>query len=389
MPPPRHPLIPGRRHITDPPRGHIEEVPKEPPKQPEAPGDPGDDGSDDGCGDDGGGDDDPNPKPNPNAADPIPNPDPNAEADGSAQVGQLLAALERLAENTGGNRPATSKAKLWDPDPFDGKDPKKLRGFLLQCTLNFRAKLESFRDDTAKVNYVLSFLKETTLNYFEPFLVDDPANEPEWLTNFEYFTEELYIYFGPYDQQAIAKIELEQLVMKDNHKATKFFVNFYRISAMLDHNDSSLYRKTAMQKRIKDELVHFDKPQTLDELRDLIQKIDQRYWEFQGEIAHETRPVLVAEAKSDKSARTAPNNDRRQGQNSSNSNSNTNAQPSGKGKEKEKPKGNLSKGQPKNPDLMEKLGKDGKLTQQEHQRRQDNNLCLFCGQAGHRVHECP
>jgi transposase len=66
-----------------------------------------------------------------------------------------------------------------------------------------------------------------------------------------------------------------------------------------------------------------------------------------------------------------------------------NAQSSGKGKEKEKPKGNRSQGQPKKPDLTEKLGKDGKLTQQECQRRQDNNLCLFCGQAGHRVRECP
>jgi hypothetical protein len=62
-----------------------------------------------------------------------------------------------------------------------------------------------------------------------------------------------------------------------------------------------------------------------------------------------------------------------------------NAQSSGKGKEKEKPKGNPSQGQPKKPNLAEKLGKDGKLTQQECQRRQGNNLCLFCGQAGHQV----
>jgi hypothetical protein len=89
----------------------------------------------------------------------------------------------------------------------------------------------------------------------------------------------------------------------------------------------------------------------------------------------------ATEAKFDKSARVAPNNDRRQGQNSGNSNSNMNAQPSGKGKEKEKPKGNPSQGQQKKPNLTEKLGKDGKLTQQEHQHRQDNNLCLFCGQA--------
>jgi hypothetical protein len=225
-------------------------------------------------------------------ADPIPNPDLDAETDGKAQVSRLLAALEQLTENTGGNRPATSKAKLRDPDPFDGKDPKRLQDFLLQCKLNFRAKLEYFRNDTAKVNYVLSFLKEMALNYFEPFLVDDPANEPKWLTNFEYLTKELYIYFGPYDQQAEAEIKLEQLVIKDNHKATKFFVDFYQISAMLDHNDSSLYQKayTTMPKRVKDELVNFDKPRTLDELCDLIQKINQRYWECRGELVRLAQP---------------------------------------------------------------------------------------------------
>jgi hypothetical protein len=176
----------------------------------------------------------------------------------------LLAVLERLAENAGGNRPATSKAKLRDPDPFDGKDSKKLRGFLLQCKLNFRAKPEYFCDDAVKVTYVLFFLKEPALDYFEPLLINDTVNEPTWLTDFELLTEELYIYFCPYDQQAEAKIELEQLVMKDTYKATKFFIEFYRLSAMLDHNESSLYRKayTAMPKRIKDEMVHFDKPRT-------------------------------------------------------------------------------------------------------------------------------
>jgi hypothetical protein len=203
--------------VADPPQGHIEEVPEEPPEEPGEPPDPGDDDG----GDDGGGDDDPTH--DPDEADPIPNPDLNAEADGKAQVGRLLVALERLANNAaGGNRPATSKAKLRDPNQFDGSDLKKLRGFLLQCKLNFRAKPESFPDNAAKINYVLSILKGMALDYFEPFLTDDLANEPGWLTDFDYFTEELYIYFGPYDQQAEAELKLEQLVMKDNYKATSF-----------------------------------------------------------------------------------------------------------------------------------------------------------------------
>jgi hypothetical protein len=104
-------------------QGCISEVIKEPSTEPPEPSDPGD-GDDDG-------EPDPNPKSgnNSEAGDPIPNPDPNAEANGKEQVGhRMLAALERLADHGlgGGAERQDSRAKLQEPDPFDGKDPKKL-----------------------------------------------------------------------------------------------------------------------------------------------------------------------------------------------------------------------------------------------------------------------
>ena len=36
-----------------------------------------------------------------------------------------------------------------------------------------------------------------------------------------------------------------------------------------------------------------------------------------------------------------------------------------------------------------KLGKDGKLTPEEHQQRISKGLCLFCGEAGHSANACP
>jgi len=49
-----------------------------------------------------------------------------------------------------------------------------------------------------------------------------------------------------------------------------------------------------------------------------------------------------------------------------------------------------SPSEPKEPasDYSSKLGKDGKLTPQERQRRLDNNLCLFCGTSGHVAKDC-
>src|ERR1700720_1412808 len=49
----------------------------------------------------------------------------------------------------------------------------------------------------------------------------------------------------------------------------------------------------------------------------------------------------------------------------------------------------LSNSGKKNPDLSDKLGKYGKLTQAKHTRRFNNNLCLFCGGVGHSAKECP
>jgi hypothetical protein len=176
-----HQLVPPapRRRVIGAIQGRISEVIEEPNAEPPEPSDPGD-GDDDGDGD-------PNPDPDPESGtmtkedDPIPNPDPNAEANGEEQVGRrLLAAVERLANNGlgGGAERHGSRAKLREPDPFDGKDPKKLPGFLLQCMLNFRARPQEFQHDSTKVNYALSFLKEPALDYFEPYLVDDPADEP-------------------------------------------------------------------------------------------------------------------------------------------------------------------------------------------------------------------
>jgi hypothetical protein len=39
-------------------------------------------------------------------------------------------------------------------------------------------------------------------------------------------------------------------------------------------------------------------------------------------------------------------------------------------------------------DFVSKLGKDRKLTKEEHQCRFDNNLCMVCSKPGHMAREC-
>ena len=122
------------------------------------------------------------------------------------------------------------------------------------------------------------------------------------------------INFGLYDQVADAEVELEQLVMKDNHKATKFFVDLYWISALLDYNNQALHLKAylTLLERIKDKLIHFEKPQNLDDLWGLMQKIDQHYWECHSKLSQETSAIPNPNQKPNKISKPNLNSDQKE-----------------------------------------------------------------------------
>ena len=65
--------------------------------------------------------------------------------------------------------------------------------------------------------------------------------------------------FGPFNNAAQAEIELEKIIMKEHHQATRYFIEFARASTRTQWNDTALrhiaYRGLA--KRIKDDLLHF------------------------------------------------------------------------------------------------------------------------------------
>ena len=77
-----------------------------------------------------------------------------------------------------GKSSTSTSTKIRKPDPFDGSDPEKLRTFLVQLNLVFRAEPDSFRYDRDKVNYAVSYLKGTALEWFEPDLLKEGLHEP-------------------------------------------------------------------------------------------------------------------------------------------------------------------------------------------------------------------
>src|ERR1700722_3049386 len=110
----------------------------------------------------------------------------------------------------------------------------------------------------------------------------------------------------------------------------------------------------------------------------MAQSIDGRYWERDEETRQEQNSQ-PSEKKPDKlsNQQSSSNNSKKYSKNNAKKNQSSNQGSS------------LSNSEKKNPNLSDKLSKDGKLTQAECTCRFNNNLCLFCGGVGRTAKECP
>jgi hypothetical protein len=281
------------------------------------------------------------------------------------------------------------KAKAKEPDTFDGSDPKKLNNFLLLCNLYFRSN-PAYSDDENKVTFALSYLRGTALEYFEPSILD-ADDMPIWMDNWSAFDRMLRIQFGPVDPRADAEDSIDNLKMQDNQHIVKYNVEFNRLAIRTGWDDSVLRHRyySGLAERIKDAMGHHGKPPTLDDMKVLAHSIDSRHWERVREKSRSGRNKSDSHDKSDNKHDKSADKGKQQSS-SSNNNQSDNA------KNKKKNDNNNSNKSAKaastsghSHSIADKLGKDGKLTPQERQRRFDNNLCLFCGGTGHNAANCP
>ena len=157
------------------------------------------------------------------------------------------------------NESSSSCAKVWDPDTFDGTDPKKLQTFLVQCELCFQDHAKAFRLDCTKITFAQSYLKGIALEWFKPDLLEsaDPANHPRWMDNWIAFVTELQSTFGPHNPVTDVEHQLNLLQMKDSHCVTQYIVNFNRLASQIrGYGDGALwhYFYSGLPDQIKDEL---------------------------------------------------------------------------------------------------------------------------------------
>jgi Retrotransposon gag protein len=280
------------------------------------------------------------------------------------------------------SRPVNTSVK--QPDTFDGSDPKKLNNFILLCNLYFRNN-PAYSADDAKTTFALTLLRGTALEFFEPLLM---SKEPSaWEHDWEEFLQILRSQFGPIDPTADAADSIDNLRMKDNQRILKYNIEFTRLATQTGWDDSVLRHRyySGLADRIKDIMGQQGKPSTLDKMKILAHTIDARHWERVREKSRSGPDKSTNNnsnsSKSDKKPTPTTSHN-------SNSNSNNNNKNHSKGSSSNSNdnKNDKSKTVP-NP-LADKLGKDGKLTPQERQRRFDNKLCMFCGGTGHTARDC-
>jgi Retrotransposon gag protein len=227
------------------------------------------------------------------------------------------------------------------------------------------------------------------LDYFEPALMDLDEN-PIWSTDYSELTSELQTNFGPFNPKADAENELDQLQMKDNQKIAKYIVSFQQLAPRVQWGQAALRWQfyIGLPSQIKDEIARIRKPDTLIKLCELSQGIDTHYWERHSEISRENASTSKAEKSLEKMNKSNNKSDKK---------SNNSGQEKTPGNSGSSSSGNMtinsrssnnSTSKKSTLDLPEKLGKDGKLMPQEHQRCMDGNLCLFCGKGGHMAKDC-
>jgi hypothetical protein len=183
--------------------------------------------------------------------------------------------------------------------------------------------------------------------------------------------------------------------MKDDQKVLKYNVAFNQLAAVAHWDDRALLRQyyKGLPDRLKDELVHVDKATTTVKLRQQVHAIDARYWARKTEQSRNSgkNPGNNTDksAKSGGNPSSSDNNSSGKKKKKPNTSNNSGNSSNNNNNRASDSKGNNSGSQQKKPDLSNKLGKDGKLTAEERQRRFTNNLCMFCGGSGHVAKDCP
>lgn len=248
---------------------------------------------------------------------------------------------------------STRKSPLARPPTYDGKDKAGWMTFISQCKFYIMGSAKDFPDDPTKVAFVISLLRGPAYQQFEPYATLPEHKQPLFFKDFDSFVSEAESRLGDPDRIHTLTARLRNL--KQTGSAAAYVGAFKRITPFLDWNDSALQAQflDGLKPEVFNMLALVDDNPNIDSLCDRAIKIDNR-------IAKGSKKQL--KTQHDKSH-----------SNKSNNHSNSNSDPG-----------------PVPMDIDATTSpRRGPLTSQERERRIKNDLCLYCGEPGHKVNQCP
>uniref|UniRef100_A0A3B5LTF8 CCHC-type domain-containing protein n=1 Tax=Xiphophorus couchianus TaxID=32473 RepID=A0A3B5LTF8_9TELE len=243
-------------------------------------------------------------------------------------------------------QPMSSDCQLPNPSRFDG-DPRKCRGFLMQCNIQFNHSPHRFARDSAKISYIIAHLSDRALDWAEAKF----SSSPEYGFSFAEFLTQFKQAFNQETDKSLSSRTL--LKMKQGQRSVVDFSIDFRIQAAASGWNSPALKSVyldALNDSLKDELATLDEPGSLEDLIKLSIRIDNR---------------IRARAKERNSRSVVPRSlpvPRHSVQ--------------------------VERGQVSSDPEPMQIGQ-ARLTPEERQRRMRAKLCLYCGEAGHFLADCP
>jgi hypothetical protein len=253
-----------------------------------------------------------------------------------------------------------NSVKYNKPPEYDGKDKHFCSTFLSHIELYIQANNFQFTTDQSKILFTISYLRGSAYNWIEPHIGKE---ENPIMNNWPQFKSAMIKNLGDPDKVRTATRQLRTL--QQTKSCAAYSTEFFKLSAFLSWNDDALISQfhNGLKPEVKYALAIMDRDfKTVEELSETAVRLDNRIFEQRSE-----------ENKSKEREKSASN-----ARNSSN-----NAPVAS-----HTPRDTSSDPIPMNIDATSGR-KFQPLTQEEKDRRRKNNLCLYCGQSGHILNNCP
>lgn len=259
------------------------------------------------------------------------------------QVSTAQAPPQVVAAPTPIALPATKEPRIGLPDKFDGTR-SKFRGFVNQIRLLIRMQPLRYPTGEIQVGLIGTLLSGTALSWFSPLV---EKNSP-LLQDLDDFLEEFTNTFGETDKARTATTKLRSLQQR-SRAASVYAAEFRQLACDVDWDDNALIStfRWGLRDDVKDLLLNLPDPTTLSEAITQAVRCDNRLFERRQERRSLSGPYRV-----DATTPVRQNN--------------------------------TSRPEPMQIDSSKIL----KLSQEEKDRRRKEDLCLYCGEKGHRAHNC-